>query len=100
MDNGVFTIGELKRRVAGPARQYGLKKVYLFGSYARGEATPKSDIDLCVDTGEAIRTLFQLAGLYADMEEALESKIDLVTTDALDGEFKDNISRDWKVLYE
>jgi uncharacterized protein with HEPN domain len=73
VDTGVFTIGELKRRVAGPARQYGLKKVYLFGSYARGEATPKSDIDLCIDDSN-IHSLFELSGLFLDMEEALMNK--------------------------
>jgi predicted nucleotidyltransferase len=95
----VYTIDEIRKRVAAPARRYGVKKVYLFGSYARGNATETSDIDLCVDSGGAIRTLFQLSGLYADMEDALQRKIDLVTMDSLDGGFKDAISREWKALY-
>jgi predicted nucleotidyltransferase len=99
VDNGVLTIGEIKRRVAVPARQHGLKKVYLFGSYARGEATPKSDIDLCVDDSN-IRSLFELSGLFLDMKEALQSNIDMVTTGGIDGEFKEKIMKEWKIIYE
>ena len=44
-----YSIDEISRRVAPVAKSYGLPAVYLFGSYARGEATPESDIDLLVD---------------------------------------------------
>ena len=51
---------------------YGIRSVYLFGSYARNEATEQSDIDLLVDTsGTALRSLFSLGQLYCDLEKAL-----------------------------
>ena len=54
----------------------------LFGSYARGDATPASDVDLCVDAPK-LRGLFALGGLYADLEDALKKSIDVVTTGSL-----------------
>ena len=81
-----YTIDEISQRVMPVAKRYGLSAVYLFGSYARGEATSKSDIDLLIDTsGSAIDTLFKLGGLYSDLETALEASIDVVTVDSLEG---------------
>ena len=80
-----YTIDEISHRVMPVAKRYGLSAVYLFGSYTRGEATSKSDIDLLVDTsGSAIDTLFKLGGLYSDLETALEASIDVVTVDSLE----------------
>ena len=71
-----YTIDEISQRVMPVAKRYGLSAVYLFGSYARGEATSKSDIDLLIDTsGSAIDTLFKLGGLYSDLETALEASM-------------------------
>ena len=49
MTRKVYTINEIKGIVAPIAKKHGVNKVYLFGSYARGEATPSSDVDLCVE---------------------------------------------------
>ena len=78
-----YTIEEITRRVTPVAQKYGLSAVYLFGSYARGEATADSDVDLLVDlTGSSAHGMM-LGGLYADLEEALEVSIDLVTIASL-----------------
>ena len=80
-----YTIEEIKRRVRPVAEKYALSAVYLFGSYARGEATADSDVDLLVDiSGTEIDSLFKLGGLYTDLEAALETGIDLVTTDSME----------------
>ena len=103
-----YTIDEISQRVMPVAKRYGLSAVYLFGSYARGEATSKSDIDLLIDTsGSAIDTLFKLGGLYSDLETALETSIDLVTVDSLDQPtnfrsdryFRENINKERKIIY-
>ena len=49
-----YTIDEISQRVMPVAKRYGLSAVYLFGSYARGEATSKSDIDLLIDTSGSV----------------------------------------------
>jgi predicted nucleotidyltransferase len=81
----VYTIEQLKERIAPVAAKYGLPAVYLFGSYAKGEATENSDVDILVDkSGTALRGLFAMGGLYNDLSEAVGKPIDLVTTGALE----------------
>ena len=72
----VYTIDDLQRIIAPIAEQYGLRAVYVFGSYARREANADSDIDLLVDlTGTNIRSLFALGSVYCDLESALGKSI-------------------------
>ena len=83
----VYTIEQLKERIAPVALKYELPAVYLFGSYAKGEATEASDVDILVDkTGTTIKGLFAMGGLYNDLSEAVGKQIDLVTTGALEQE--------------
>ena len=66
------------------AEKYHIPAVFLFGSYAKGNATPQSDIDLIVDTtGTQLHGLFGLGQLYDDLETALGKKIDLITAGSL-----------------
>ena len=48
----VYSIDELAEMIAPVARELGVERIYLFGSYARGEATPDSDVDILIDSGE------------------------------------------------
>ncbi|MDR3341304.1 MAG: nucleotidyltransferase domain-containing protein [Treponema sp.] len=76
MNDRLYTITEIKEHITPIAQQYGLDKVYLFGSYARGEAKPDSDIDLCIEKGR-LRTLFELSGFCVDIEDALKKQVDV-----------------------
>ncbi len=79
-----YSVDEIRRRVSPVAERYGLAAVYLFGSYARGEATAESDVDLLVDLrGSAVRGIL-LGALYNDLAEALGAGIDLVTVASLE----------------
>lgn len=78
----IYTIDEIAERVRPVAEKYGIPRVYLFGSYARGDATEESDVDLLVDA-ENIRGLFMLGGLYDDLCIALEKELDMVTIESL-----------------
>ncbi|MBQ2679664.1 MAG: nucleotidyltransferase domain-containing protein [Firmicutes bacterium] len=102
-----YTIDEIKRRVTPVAKKYNLAAVYLFGSYARGEATAESDIDLLVDlTGSSVRG-FIFGGLYNDLEEALETEIDLITVACLnqpaehaaEKQFNETVMRERMMIY-
>lgn len=103
MQTQVYSIDEIREIVAPIAKQHGVDKVFLFGSYARGDATPASDVDLCVDAPK-LRGLFALGGLYADLEDALKKSIDVVTTGSLkynkDEAFLENLRKDRVLLYE
>ena len=102
-----YTVDEIRRRVAPVAEKYKLAAVYLFGSYARGEATADSDVDLLVDlTNSNVRGIV-LGGLYNDLEEALGVTVDLVTVASLeqptsfrsDHDFRANIERERMMIY-
>lgn len=96
--SAVYTIPEIKNIVCPLAKEYGAERVYLFGSYACGESTKNSDIDLRIDKGN-IKGL-ALAGLLLDLEKALGRSVDLITTTSLDKEFLSSIKNDEALLYE
>ena len=62
--------------------KHGARNVRVFGSFARGEATPESDLDLLIDSGPG-RTPFFPGGLLMDLQELLGRKVDIVTQEAL-----------------
>ena len=94
----IYTIDEISRRIRPVAEKYHLKTVYLFGSYARGDMTDASDIDLRIDKGDIKG--FQLAGLLLDLEDSLGRSVDLIPTTSLDQRFLDSIRDDEVLLYE
>ena len=95
----MLTIKEIKEKIAPICREYGVRRAYLFGSYARGEATEHSDVDLLIDRG-SLRSGFALGGLYADLRDGLRKELDLVTTQGADAEFLARIQADEVLIYE
>lgn len=67
-----------RQQVLQIARQHGAYHVRVFGSVARGEAQPDSDIDLLVDM-EAGRSLLDIGGLVMDLQQLLGHRVDVVT---------------------
>ena len=104
----IYTTEEIKRRITPIAEKYNLRTIYIFGSYARNEATETSDVDVLVDTTDSkIKGLFDMGGLYNDLCERLEKDADLVTLDALtqDGAndktpwFTENVMKECVAVY-
>ena len=105
----IFTMNELKERIAPVAAKYKLREVYLFGSYARAEAAEDSDVDLLIDrTGSVIKSMFDMGGLYNDLRESLGKEVDIVTTQTLEQKsticrapfFVDNLKAERIKIYE
>ena len=81
----MLTIDEIRSRIEPIARKYHLNAVYLFGSYARNEATEESDVDLLIDRdNSSLCSLFDMGGLYNDLQEVLDVEVDIVTTKILE----------------
>lgn len=101
----IYTIDEIRERIKPIVKKYNIETVYLFGSYARGNATEESDVDLLVNADNVPGIKF--FGLYADLEEALEKKIDLITeaqilqsrNSPLHKRFIKEVETDRKVIY-
>jgi predicted nucleotidyltransferase len=72
------------------AAVHGAVNVRVFGSAARGEAGPESDIDFLVEMAEG-RTLLDLVGLWQDLEELLGCEVDVLTDRAVSPYLRDRI---------
>lgn len=97
--SSIYTIAEIKDTVIPVFQSHGVQKAILFGSYGKGVATEKSDIDLLVDSG--LRGL-RFFGLLADLQDALGKDIDLLDVTSIEeGSLIDReIQNTGVVLYE
>ena len=77
----IYTIEEIKEKVKPIAEKYGIETIWLFGSYARGEATEDSDVDLLVDYKSGLGLKF--VGFVCDLEDDLGVHVDVLTNDGL-----------------
>jgi predicted nucleotidyltransferase len=70
-----------KLEAAAPAirSQFGVTRIGIFGSFARGEQTRKSDVDILVDFAEGYTTLRNFIGLADYLETLFRRKVDLLT---------------------
>ena len=76
----IYTLEEIRSRTLPIIQKYHIPAMYLFGSYARGQATEDSDLDFLVDTtGTSLTSLLRLGALYCDLENAFEKRFDLIT---------------------
>ena len=77
-------------------------KAWLFGSFARGEETPQSDVDILFvpDRSEKPFTLFTMGGMYMDLKELLGREVDLVEEGSLRPYAAETANRDKKLIYE
>lgn len=78
LDPGVLTIKQIKERIRPVMEKHGIKDVYLFGSYSRGEANRNSDVDIYCDKGD-VDTLWKHSALEDELAEALGKDVDVVT---------------------
>lgn len=98
MCDKIYTIDEIKAIAAPIAKRHGVAALYLFGSYARGEATSASDLDFRVEKG-ALRSLLQLAGFQLDLEKGFSKELDVLTTQMLTPQFLSSIRPEEVLIY-
>lgn len=76
MNNKIFTIGDIKGLVKPIAEKYKVKEIYLFGSYARGDADENSDLDFLVFGGEDFK-LTRIFSLAEELRTVLQKEVDV-----------------------
>lgn len=86
-------IDRLKRNRLELIEHFGIESLFLFGSVARDESRPDSDVDLLVGFKEPIG-LFQFIDLQQRLEAILECKVDLGTKRSLKVQLKDEVLRE------
>ena len=95
----IYTIDDIRNKTAPIAKEFGISRMCLFGSYARGEATDDSDVDLYIDRGK-LSNLVQYFVFVDELERVLHCHVDVVTTGIEDKEFLSAIMQDGVLLYE
>lgn len=95
-----YTIDEIKTKAMPIAIRYGVDSFSLFGSYARGDADEKSDLDFLIQKGN-VKSLLAYCGMLAELEDVFNCHVDLVVKNAIkDEDFLAEIVRDEVKLYE
>ena len=91
---------QVNRNIINYLMQYGPERIGLFGSFARGEEHPESDIDILVKFKETI-SLLDLVRIHNELSLKLGKKIDLITEPSLKNErLKKHIYKDLQIIYE
>ena len=88
----------LKAIVSPVAERYGVERMWLFGSRARGDARPDSDYDFLISKGK-IRSLLTHAALINALEDAIGTKVDVVMDTNGDQGFLEEARKDEVLLY-
>ena len=96
----IYNINEITKIAMPIAASYGIGRLYLFGSYARGDATADSDIDFLIDDLGSLCGLFELAGFRLDLEEQFGVSVDVLTVGGLDDDFLAIIQAEEILIYE
>ncbi|GHV34644.1 hypothetical protein FACS1894187_05660 [Synergistales bacterium] len=94
----MLTLDRIRTVVSEIAPKYGIEKVYLFGSYACGDAIEESDVDLHI-TGANPRTLLGLAKLHIELEEIFEKSVDIYAPGKVNGRFYELIKNTEVLIY-
>lgn len=76
MNNDVFTIKNIENMVKPIVKKFKMKELYLFGSYARGEATESSDLDFLVYGGKNFK-LTMIFSLAEELRKVLKKNVDV-----------------------
>ena len=86
---------EITEKIRDYFKDQPMLKAWLFGSYARGEQTPESDIDIMVslDPKEDV-SLLKLANMYGSLNDLLGVKVDLVTDKGLMDFARQSVNKD------
>ena len=99
MNNEIELDEEIKKKIISILIKHGIKKILVFGSYARNEATPKSDLDLIVEFPEGT-SLLDHVGIEIELSEALNMKIDLLSRNGISPYIKNQVLKEAIVIYE
>ena len=91
--------GEINLTIIDYLRPYGPERIGIFGSYARKEETPDSDIDILVKFKETL-SLLDLAKIHRELSLILGKEVDLVTESSVKNErLKKYIYSDLKIIF-
>lgn len=96
MNGTIKNIGEAIRPVL---EKYEVRYAGIFGSHARGDARPDSDVDILVSLGDKPISVWDFVGFKEELAERLQKPVDLISDKAIVPYFRDYVYRDLKIIY-
>ncbi|MBQ6394041.1 nucleotidyltransferase domain-containing protein [Candidatus Saccharibacteria bacterium] len=94
----MLTVSQIRDVVSRIGQKYGVKRIYLFGSYAKNTASEDSDIDLIIDRGE-VRTYKEYFHLCEELSKELGTDVDVTAEEGMLPGFFELIKNDRILLY-
>ena len=91
---------EIQRRLTDYFKTQPIIRAWVFGSYARGEESPLSDVDVLVEYEKEGISLLKYAAIICDMEKLLDKQVDLVQMKLLRPNIRERVIDDLKLIYE
>ena len=98
MESKLKLTKEIEKQVIAFLKENGAKKISIFGSYVRGEATLESDLDIIVEFNESI-SLLDLVGFELDLSDLLGIKVELLTEKSISPYIIDDVLAEARVIY-
>jgi len=89
----------IKNQIIPILKRQGVLKAAIFGSFARGEETKSSDVDILVKLSKN-KSLLDLVGLRIELQDKLGRKVDVLTYNGINHRLKDIILKEQKIIYE
>ena len=96
----ILTTEHIKQVLTGFFEKKSVKKVWLFGSYARGEADENSDVDILIDVDYSTPIGWDYFGWHRELAEKLNKKVDVISAGGENKYIKPFIEKDKLIIYE
>lgn len=98
MEKQVSTVASIKKRALPILKRHAVKRAAIFGSFARGEAKTRSDIDFLIEYRSKKKSLFDLVDLKFELENSLGRKVDIVTYNSIYWRIREQILAEQVVI--
>lgn len=99
MRNNLRFTEAIRDKIITILKKHGAKKISIFGSYVRGEATQESDLDIIVEFEQPLG-LIKFVGIEFELSDSLGIKVDLLTEKSISPYLIDIIRKEATVIYE
>ena len=90
----------MQQTIADYLKTQPIQRAWLFGSFARGDESPLSDVDILVQFDEGGVSLLKHAAMICELEKILDRPVDIVPEKMLRPRVRENVDQDKKLIYE
>ena len=90
----------MQQSIADYFKTQPVQRAWLFGSFARGDESPLSDVDILVQFDEGGVSLLKHAAMICELEKILDHPVDIVSEKMLRPRVRENVDQDKKLIYE